>query len=244
MEQSTQIASSADQVNVLLVDDESAFCRQASAYLISDGYRVTAECDARQAISVYETVDPDIVVLDVDLGLQSLDGRMLCSSITKTPRFKEGAVGIILISGHYINSGDELAGLTVGADNYLIKPFKLSQLSNQIFALSRRIKRTLNVEIMTFGELSINLASREVMVNNTAIDLSRLEFNVFCYLAKSSGTVRTKSDLLEHVWGTLHIEESAVAKCVSLIRKKLMLDDPEAYIKTVYGVGYRFVIQE
>lgn len=233
-----------EQQTILLVDDEETFCRQAGAYLESEGYQVVMECNADLILDLYQKIDPDIVVLDVDLGHNLLDGRMLCASIVKTARYQQGSVGIILISGHYINTGDELAGFIVGADNYLTKPFELSQLAIRVSALSRRIHRLPVSRQLTSGSLSIDLDSREVRIGNTTIQLSKLEFNVLAYLAESPGTVRTKSDLLESVWSTTHVENTAVPKCISLIRKKLAPGNPDGFIKTVYGVGYRFVGDE
>jgi len=226
---------------VLLVDDEDAFCRQACAFLESEGYTVELQCNADSVMHSYHKFRPHIVVLDVDLGVKNLDGRMLCASIVNTKHYRRGEVGIILISGHYIDPGDELAGFTIGADNYLTKPFELSQLSVRIDALARRINRSADTNTILSGDLSIDKDSRIVRIDNNIIELSKLEFNVLVYLAESPGTVRTKSDLLEHVWSTPHVEDSAVAKCISLLRKKLSAENSDAYITTVYGIGYRFV---
>jgi len=228
----------------MLVDDEDAFLRHACAFFESDGHTVVPQNDADQVLHSFHQNEPDIVVLDVDLGHKTLDGRMLCADIVKTERYQLGSVGIILISGHYINPGDELAGFTVGADNYLIKPFELSQLAIRIEALSRRLHRPSKTKQITSGELFIDKDSREVYVGDTLVELSKLEFNVLLFLAESPGTVKTKSDLLEQVWSTIHVEDSAVAKCISLLRKKLSAKNPEAFIKTVYAVGYLFVDED
>jgi len=224
-----------------LVDDEDAFCRQACSYLESEGYTVELQRNADSVMKSYYEFSPQIVVLDVDLGVKNLDGRMLCASIVKTEHYQRGGVGIVLISGHYINPGDELAGFIVGADNYLTKPFELSQLAVRVDAIVRRLNHSGDNNQIVSGDLLIDRDSRIVRIGDNVIELSKLEFNVLAYLAESPGTVRTKSDLLEQVWNTPHIEDSAVAKCISLLRKKLSAEDSEAYVSTVYGVGYRFV---
>jgi len=208
-----------------------------------DGHSVFTESNPKLAELRLNELEPSVLVLDVDLGTPDLDGRTLCAQFAKTSRYIRGELRIIMISGHYIDPGDEIAGFKAGADNYLIKPFEMSQLAARVEAVARRLQDVSNPEIMQIDEhLIINNMSRIATMDGKELPLSKLEFNVLYYLAQSPGVVKTKSDLLEKVWSTPHVEKSAVSKCISLLRRKISKDDPEAYVQTVYGVGYRFSV--
>lgn len=239
--QTTVESPATRNLNILLVDDEETFLRKASAYLSHSGHIVTAEGNAEDVIAQYTRLSPDVVVLDVDLGHPRIDGRTLCATIANTERYQLGHVGIILISGRHINPGDELAGFSLGADNYLIKPFQLSQLSIRISALSRRLTHSVLTAEVKIGDLFLDLEKRKASVSGSPLQLTKLEFDTLAYLAKSPGVVRSKHDLLKHVWSNVHIEYGAVSKSISILRKKLMPTNANAYIKTVYGVGYQLI---
>lgn len=226
-------------MKILLVDDEREFCHQVKTYLQDRHHTVHTEDNGNLAIERFEATLPDIVVLDIDLGLRGIDGRAICSQIAQSTHYRQGKLGIIMISGHYIAPNDEVLGFEVGADNYLIKPFELAQLGARIDALSRRLSTTRADTLININGLIVDTYAREVTRNNSIVELSRLEFNVLAYLLARPGQVITKTDLLENVWSTPHVEEGAIAKCVSLLRRKISPGEPDKYIKTVYGVGYR-----
>jgi len=214
-------------MNILLIDDELDFCLQARDYLEKFGHQVTIETTGSKAYAVFEGIAPSIVIVDVDLGLTSTDGRTICAEIAKSDSYIEGKVGIVMISGHYIAPNDEVLGFQVGADNYLVKPFELSQLLARVNALGRRFSSRVVDELHIDDDLTIKIAAREVWFQGVQVNLSKLEFNVLLFLAQPTGTTRTKSDLLQSVWGTSHIEEGAIAT--------------DRYVKTVYGVGYKLM---
>ena len=226
-------------MKILLVDDEKEFCHQVKTYLQERHHQVFTESDGNLALERFTATRPDVVVLDVDLGLRGIDGRAICAQIAQSDQYRAGKLGIVMISGHYIAPSDEVLGFEVGADNYLVKPFELTQLSARIDALARRLRVEPDTGSISLGELLVDVNAREVSIAGEAVELSRLEFNVLAYLLAQPGQVRTKTDLLENVWKTQHVEEGAIAKCVSLIRRKLSPGQPEKFIKTVYGVGYR-----
>lgn len=228
-------------MNILLVDDELEFCTQAQEYLQKHGHNVVIETVGTNALAKFSESRPSVVILDIDLGQQGIDGRSICAQIANSKEYQSGELGIIMISGHFVGANDEVLGFQLGADNYMVKPFELNQLLARIDAIGRRIISKNQDEINLNDSLVINTAAREVTVDSQLINLSKLEFNVLSYLAQPAGTTRTKADLLEHVWGTSHIEEGAIAKCVSLLRRKLCPDDPDRYIQTVYGVGYKLL---
>lgn len=227
------------KTKVLFVDDDSLFCGQAQNFLATENYEVHTLCDGLEVMNTVEKLKPDILVLDLDLGIEDVDGRQLCVEVSNTEMYQQGKIGIILISGQYIRSDDELLGYNAGADNYLIKPFDMSQLCVRIEAVCRRLRGT-TLKTPYTGELIIDYDRRSVHVKGKIITLTKLEFDLLAYLVKSEGAVCVKADLLEHVWGTIHVEEGAIAKCISLIRKQLSSATSHKYIENVFGVGYKF----
>jgi len=168
-----------------------------------------------------------------------VDGRAICARLAQSAEYLEGRLGVLMISGHYIAPNDEVIGIELGADNYLTKPFELSQLSARVKAIARRVQANLPESIVIDEGLTIYFNRREVVCNGELCALSKLEFNVLAYLARSPGMARTKAELLENVWSTPHVEEGSIAKCMSVLRRKLSPMEPERYIQTIYGVGYR-----
>jgi len=228
------------KTSILLVDDEISFCRQAQVYLSAEGHDVHTLSDGNEVLNSVQKIEPNILVLDLDLGLTDTDGRLICSEISQTEIYRQGRLGIILISGQYIKSTDELLGYSAGADNYLVKPFDMSQLCVRIEAVYRRLTRG-SAGTPNTGDLSIDFDRREVRIQGNEIRLPKLEFDLLAFLIKADGAVCVKGDLLEYVWRTVHVEEGAIPKCVSLLRKRLSRYTEHQYIENVFGVGYKFV---
>jgi len=229
-------------MKILLIDDEVEFAAQAQTFLTAQNFSVVVESNAVRALHLVDQLSPDIVIIDVDLGHKEIDGLAISAKIAASDEYQSGNRGIIMMSGHYVAPSDEVIGFEVGADNYLIKPFDLSQLSARINALGRRLSYLEPNELRLNNTMTVAFDSREVWLSGNPVSLSRLEFNVLAYLGKPPGVVRTKSELLENVWSTPHVEEGAIAKCISILRKKLSNEEPEKYIQTVYGVGYKLAI--
>lgn len=228
-------------MKILLVDDEAEFCIQAQQFLQSEGHEVYVETNGDYALNRVAELLPDVVILDVDLGLSGVDGRAICARIAQSSEYREGRLGVLMISGHYIAPNDEVIGIELGADNYLVKPFELAQLSARVKAISRRVQANLPESIAIDEDLIIHFNRREVICAGEPCPLSRLEFNVLAYLARSPGMARTKAELLENVWSSPHVEEGSIAKCMSVLRRKLSPMEPERYIQTIYGVGYKLI---
>jgi len=227
-------------VKILLIDDEHEFCLQVKTYFESVNDTILVESNGLRAMSQFNSFKPDVVIVDIDLGLREIDGRAICAEILKSEHYGNGSVGIVLISGHYIAPSDEVLGFEIGADNYLIKPFELSQLGARIQALARRFQFGKKNSLLKSGDLEVDTSARTLSVSAQEVKLTKLEFNVLECLMIHSGEVLTKTQLLEKVWRTPHVEEGAIAKCVSILRRKMSPNEPERYIKTVHGVGYRF----
>lgn len=231
---------SKNTASVLLIDDEETFTRQTLEFLEPEGFSVYTENNGHEALNTINRINPDVLILDVDLGLNDTDGRVICQQVTQTERYQQGRLGIILISGQYINPADELFGYGAGADNYLTKPFKMAHLTARIHAVLRHVNRHKTAEPYRSSFLSVDFEKRTVHVSDVPIDLSKLEFDLLAYLIRADGRVCVKSELLEEVWGTMHIEEGAIAKCISILRAKLAKASPHRFIVNVHGVGYKY----
>lgn len=226
-------------MQILLVDDDEHFCRQVKTYLQQQQYDVVTESDGRKAMAHIETLQPSIVILDIELQIDNFNGQDICALIRRENRYKTGKLGVIMISGQYIESADEIVALDLGADAYLVKPFELKRLAASLRALARRIDQSEDGVLRVDDGLHIDLGNRRVMVGNSEAVLTKLEFDVLSFLASGQGKPRTKAALLSTVWRSESIEEGAIAKCISEIRRKISPDNRDQYIKTVFGVGYR-----
>jgi DNA-binding response OmpR family regulator len=223
----------------LVVDDERALAELVSTYLTRDGFEVSMAHDGAQAIEVARQVDPDVMVLD--LGLPVLDGVEVCR-VVRT--FSDCYIVMLTARTEEI---DKLIGLSVGADDYLTKPFSPRELLARIHAMLRRPRTSARaqpsqeVPPRVFGELSIDVAGREIHLDGEAVALTRTEFDVLETLSARPTLAFTRRLLIEAVWGQLWVgDEHLVDVHVGHLRRKLG-DDPGSprYVRTVRGVGYR-----
>jgi len=153
-------------MNILLIDDELEFCQQARDYLEKFGHQVTIETTGTNAYAVFENTSPSIVVIDVDLGLSSLDGRTICAEIAKSDPYIEGKTGIIMISGHYIAPNDEV--LRSPHEKCGFKVFKLICLSLSsmycYFLLNQRARRVQS--LICYSRSGVRVISKKVLLPN------------------------------------------------------------------------------
>jgi DNA-binding response OmpR family regulator len=229
----------------VVVDDEQALARLVAGYLERDGFRTTVCHDGVQAVEVVRDVDPDLVVLD--LGLPGLDGVEVCRRLRT---FTDCYVVMLTARAEEV---DTLIGLSVGADDYLTKPFSPRELMARVAALLRRPRRSPAGpaptsaaaqdahEVLEVGALRVDVDAREVHVDGTAVPLTRTEFDVLAALASRPGRVLSRRALIDTVWGPGWVgDEHLVDVHVLHVRQKLG-DTAEAqrYVRTVRGVGYR-----
>lgn len=224
-------------VNILLIDDDEQFCKEATAYLRSQGFQVTSITDGHQALATVEEADPDIVVLDIALQKEDLNGLTLCTDIRQKPKYAKGALGIVMISGHHSKYLNWTRSLQRGADRYLVKPFELDVLTDEIKALYSTISGPKILQIA--NNIIIHFDDRRVTANQDDIGLTPLEYNLLEYLAKPPNKIRTRFELLETVWRDQPYTEGAVAQCVASLRAKLSPNEPDRFVKSVGGVGYQ-----
>jgi len=229
-------------LRVLVVDDELALANLVATYLTRDGFEVSMALDGQRAIDLAREVDPDVMVLD--LGLPGVDGVEVCR-IVRT--FSD--CYIIMLTAR-TDEVDKLIGLSVGADDYLTKPFSPRELLARIHAMLRRPRasttsgtspgRVVEAPPRVFGALSIDVAAREVLLDGEPVVLTRTEFDVLEALSARPKLVFSRRQLIDAVWDQSWVgDEHLVDVHVGHVRRKLG-DDPGSphYVRTVRGIGY------
>ncbi len=217
---------------ILVIDDEPNIVNLVTAYLKPEGYEVYTADDGLQGLKAARAFNPDLIVLDV--MLPGIDGIEVLTRLRR-----ESDVYVILLTAK-TEETDRVIGLSVGADDYVIKPFSPRELTARIKAALRRIKSSAPTggDILAYKHIRIDVAARQVTVDDNPIDLTAIEFDLLKILAENRGRVLTREQLLEKVWGGSYYGEMRVVDVhLGHVRKKLGRDD---LIATVRGVGYRF----
>ena len=235
-------AAAADQgYRALVVDDEAALADVVASYLVREHFEVTVRHSGAEALAVAREVDPDVVVLD--LGLPGIDGLEVCRRLRT---FSDAYVVMLTARDTEM---DTIVGLSVGADDYITKPFSPRELVARIRAMLRRPRAAVMAVPPTewvaparvFGPLSIDVDSREVFLDGDPISLTRTEFDILAALSARPGVVWTRRQLIDTVWGEPWVgNDHLVDVHVGHLRRKLGDDaaDPR-FVFTVRGVGYR-----
>jgi len=227
-----------DRRLILIVDDESDLRTMLSSYLDAEGFDVVEAIDGDQALEQIDSTGPDLVVLDV--GLPGMDGFEVLRRVRQVSE-----VPVIMLTAH-AEEVDRIVGLTVGADDYVTKPFSPREVIARISAVLRRTTRTVGVatdEIVKFEALVVDLARREVRRDGEVVELSALEFDLLAALASAPGRVFTREQLMERVWGWDYFGVPRLVDVHVANLRKALGDDAASprFIGTVRGVGYKFV---
>lgn len=219
---------------ILVIDDEPSIVNLVSGYLKPEGYEVFTASDGPSGLKAAQAYKPDLVVLDV--MLPGMDGLELLSRLRR-----ESDVYVILLTAR-TEETDRIVGLSVGADDYVTKPFSPRELTARIKAALRRLKGGAvgGVEnpVISFRHLRIDTGARQVTFDDKPVELTAIEFDLLRALAENRGRVLTREQLLEKVWGGTYFGEMRVVD-VHLGHVRQKLGDPDL-IATVRGVGYRF----
>jgi DNA-binding response OmpR family regulator len=221
---------------ILVVDDEPIVREVVAQYLRQDGFDVEVAADGPEALSNFNRARPDLVLLD--LMLPGIDGIEVCRRIRA-----QSNVPVIMVTA----KGDEtdtIIGLGVGADDYVSKPFSPRELVARVKAVLRRASAPVIAEgdPLHFSSLTIRPDRRQVEVAGTPVDLTAREFDLLEFLAKHPGRVFSRDELLDKVWDWAYASDGGtVTVHIRRLRQKIE-SDPERprYIKTVWGVGYKF----
>jgi len=220
---------------VLVVDDEPKIVQLARDYLEHAGFKVASASDGREALASFRASAPDLIVLD--LGLPHVDGLDVARAVRKTSN-----VPIVMLTGR-ADEADRVAGLELGADDYIPKPFSPKELVARVRAVLRRSEMaSAPAELVRAGDVTLDVPRLSVRVKDRSVDLTPTEFQLLLTLARSPGRVFTRAQLLDAVHGVaFESYERAIDAHVKNIRRKLEPDAREPrYLLTVHGVGYRF----
>lgn len=221
---------------ILVVDDEENIVNIVSAYLKKEEYQVIVAYDGEKALELAREHQPDLIVLDI--MLPKMDGLEVLTHLRR-----ESDAYVIMLTAK-TEEIDKVIGLSVGADDYVTKPFSPRELVARIRAALRRIHKTQAAvsgdsthQILSFNDLKIDLDSRKVWLGADELELTMTEFELLAELAQNKGRVLNREQLLESVWGYNYFGETRVVDVhVGHLRQKV----GSQFITTIRGVGYRF----
>jgi len=221
---------------VLVVDDEEMVREVVCAYLEREGFSTTEASDGEAALQRVAEREPELIILDV--MLPKLDGYSVISELRKHTQ-----VPVILLTAR-AEEVDRVLGLELGADDYVVKPFSPRELAARVRSVLRRTNTPAQkATTLEFEDLMIDGRTRDVLVRGDRIEMPPMEFDLLMFLASSPRQVFSRSQILDHVWGssTDWQDPSTVTVHVRRLRQKIErnADDPER-ILTVWGRGYRF----
>lgn len=221
---------------ILVIDDEPSITKLVGAYLEPEGYEVYTAADGHAGLKAARAFKPDLIILDV--MLPGIDGIELLSRLRR-----ESDVYVIMLTAR-TEETDKIVGLSVGADDYVTKPFSPRELVARVKAALRRIEGGAGSggreakNVLSFKHVHIDVGAHKVSVDDNPVELTAIEFDLLKALAENRGRVLSREQLLDKVWGGEYFGEIRVVDVhLGHIRQKLGRDD---LIVTVRGVGYRF----
>lgn len=222
----------------MVVEDEASLAKVLASYLERDGFDVSIVHDGVEAVTAAREVDPDLIVLD--LGLPGLDGVEVCRQVRT---FSDAYIVMLTARSDEV---DMLIGLSVGADDYMTKPYSPRELSARVRAMLRRPRTDRSrgpdePEVRTFGPLSVDPLGREVWLAGGRVDLTRTEFDLLETLSGRPRMAWSRQQLIDAVWGPSWVgDEHLVDVHIGHLRRKLGDDAANPhFVRTVRGVGYR-----
>ncbi|MCH8560760.1 response regulator transcription factor [Nesterenkonia sp. LB17] len=222
-------------MKILVVDDEAPLVHLIEQYLIRDGFRVVATGDGSHAVDIVREQSPAVVILD--LGLPGLDGVEACRQIRT---FSDCYIIMLTARAEEV---DRLIGLSVGADDYVTKPFSPRELVLRVKAMLRRPRNASGSDLVTYqlGDLRVDLAGREVQLRGQLVDLTLTEFELLATLLAEPGVAQSRSALITKVWGDEWFgDKHLVDVHIGHLRRKLGDDSANPrFIHTVRGIGYK-----
>jgi DNA-binding response OmpR family regulator len=221
---------------ILVVDDEKNIVQLARLYLGNEGFNVEEAYDGKQALEKARTVNPDLVVLDV--MMPEMDGLTVCKELRKT-----SSVPVIILTARG-DDVDKIVGLEIGADDYVTKPFNPRELVARVKAVLRRTQGSMSPDtVLEVGDVRLDPARREVTVGGKTVNLRAKEFDLLAAFMRHEGVVLDRERLLSIVWGQdFYGDTRTIDVHVAWLREKL--SGATARVQTVWGVGYKLVLDE
>lgn len=226
-------------MNILVVDDETAIADLISIYLENENFTVYKYYSSEEVLRDMNSLDIDLAIFDV--MMPNIDGFSLCNKIREKYNFP-----IIFVTAK-VEDIDKITGLTIGADDYITKPFQPLELIARVKAQLRRYKRYNQAleskeNIIDFRNIQINQDTHEFFLNESKLDLTPIEFKILWILCQNRGNVVKTEDLFQSVWGDRYLEKdnNTIMVHIRHLREKMhdVSKNPK-YIKTIWGVGYK-----
>jgi DNA-binding response OmpR family regulator len=219
---------------ILIVEDEPAILRGLADTFVSKGCEVLTATDGEAGMHLALSAGPDLVLLDI--MLPKINGYEICRAI----RESGSDVPIVMLTAKG-QEEDIVLGLNLGADDYVVKPFKIRELVARANAFLRR-HRAPAEEVFRFGDYALDLAAHKLFRGGGEIELTAKEFSLLAYFASRPGRALTRNDILNAVWGnSVMVTPRSIDRCVTTLRAKIEPDprNPE-FIRTIRDIGYRF----
>ncbi len=226
-----------NELKILVVDDEARMRKIVKDFLVAKEYTVLEAANGEEALDIMYDHNSKIDLVILDIMMPKMDGWETCREIRKISK-----VPIIMLTAKG-DETDELLGYDLGIDEYITKPFSPKILVARIDAILRRANKLNEEDIITAGDLEINKTSHVVKVKGKEIELSFKEFELLCYFAENKGIALSREKILNSVWNYDYFGDArTIDTHVKKIRSKL--GDCGSYIKTIWGMGYKFEVDE
>ncbi|RHS81118.1 DNA-binding response regulator [Firmicutes bacterium AM43-11BH] len=225
-----------EKMKILVVDDESRMRKLVKDFLTRAGYQVLEAGDGMEAMDLFYE-DKDIALIILDVMMPKMDGWQVCREVREHSK-----VPIIMLTARS-EERDELQGFELGVDEYISKPFSPKILVARVGAILRRTNGTDMSDILDAGGIKIDKAAHSVMIDDKTIDLSYKEFELLTYFVENQGIALSREKILNNVWNYDYFGDArTIDTHVKKLRSKL--GDKGEYIKTIWGMGYKFEVEE
>lgn len=225
-----------ENIKILVVDDESRMRKLVKDFLVREGYTVLEAGDGMEAMDVFYE-DKDIALIILDVMMPKMDGWQVCREIRKYSK-----VPIIMLTAKS-DERDELLGFELGVDEYISKPFSPKILVARVEAILRRTNAINPEEVLRAGAIEINKAAHQVLIDGKPVELSYKEFELLTYFVENQGIALSREKILNSVWNYDYFGDArTIDTHVKKLRSKL--GERGDYIKTIWGMGYKFEVSE
>ena len=223
-----------DKIKILVVDDESRMRKLVRDFLVRDHFEVLEAADGEEALDIFYQ-DKDIALLILDVMMPKMNGWDVCREIRENSK-----VPIIMLTAKGDES-DELQGFELGVDEYIAKPFSPKILVARVEAILRRANHTLEEESVEVGGIKMDKAAHLVTADGERVELSYKEFELLAYFIENRGIALSREKILNHVWNYDYFGDArTIDTHVKKLRNKL--GKKGEYIKTIWGMGYKFEV--
>jgi len=216
-----------------VVEDTAEFATLCRSLLEREGFEVTVAVEGERGVDLARRLAPELVLLDI--SLPGIDGFEVCR------RIREFSDAYVLMVTARVDEVDKVVGLTVGADDYVTKPFSAREVSARIAAMRRRPRVTRTADVRDFGSLVVDPSARDARLDGQVLDLTKIEFDILDLLTSSPRRTFSREQVLEAVWGDRPDDDHVLAVHLGNLRRKLgeSASHPR-FLRTMRGVGYRF----